>query len=331
VLLAGFATLLIIVFDAQVTALIQLYILGVFISFTLSQTGMVRHWARILRSDNPPKSDVAARRRIRRSQAINFVGACLTGAVLVLVLITKFTHGAWIVCLAIPIIFATMRGIRRHYDRVAVELQPEPGPPTLPSRVRAVVLVSKIHAPTLRALAYAKASRPHSLVAVTVAVDPEESDRLRAAWAERGITIDLVVLASPYREVTRPVLEYVARTRRESPRDVVAVYVPEYVVGRWWEHLLHNQSALRLKTRLRFQPGVMITSVPWQLASSERAEQRLERTGAGAGAVRQGLAGPPGPAQRPTEAGVAGPVVHAAAGASSAAPSGDSGPADQIR
>ncbi|MCK9897273.1 APC family permease [Frankia sp. AgB32] len=300
VLLASFAVLLIIVFHAQVTQLIQLYILGVFISFTLSQTGMVRHWARILRSDAPAAADPAGRRRIRRSQTINFLGACMTGTVLVLVLVTKFTHGAWIVCLAIPIIFLGMRGIRGHYDRVAVELTPEPGPPTLPSRIRAVVLVSKIHAPTLRALAYAKASRPHSLVALTVAVDQADADRLRATWDERGITIDLVVLASPYREVTRPVLEYVARIRRESPRDVVAVYVPEYVVGHWWEHLLHNQSALRLKARLLFQPGVMVTSVPWQLASSTRVEQRLERTGAGA--VRRGRSALPAVSAQPGSA-----------------------------
>ncbi|MCM3884228.1 APC family permease [Frankia sp. R82] len=313
VVLASFAVLLIIVFHAEVTQLIQLYILGVFISFTLSQTGMVRHWARILRpgSDDPRAGSPLGRRRIRRSQTINFIGACLTGTVLVLVLITKFTHGAWIVCLAIPIIFVGMRGIRGHYDRVAIELTPEPGPPTLPSRVRGVVLVSKIHAPTLRALAYAKATRPHSLVALTVAVDQADADRLRTAWQERGISIDLVVLASPYREVTRPVLDYVARIRRESPRDVVSVYVPEYVVGHWWEHLLHNQSALRLKARLLFQPGVMVTSVPWQLASSSRVEGRVERIGAGA--VRRGQSAPQ-----------AAPAPSASAGAAGA---GTSGPA----
>ncbi|WP_018500159.1 APC family permease [Parafrankia discariae] len=326
VLLAGFAILLIVVFDAQVTALIQLYILGVFISFTLSQTGMVRHWARLLRESDPAAIDGSAplaagverggertsersaerggdplaggvpldaglRRRIRRYQAISFLGAGLTGAVLILVLLTKFTRGAWIVCIAIPVIYLGMQAIRRHYDRVATELTPEPGPPTLPSRVHGVVLVSKIHAPTLRALAYAKATKPHTLVAVTVAVDPAETERLRQAWEERGIKIDLVVLASPYREVTRPVLDYVARIRRESPRDVTAVFVPEYVVGRWWEHLLHNQSALRLKARLLFQPGVMMISVPWQLASSSHAQTRQESVGAGA--VRRGSAAPP--------------------------------------
>jgi hypothetical protein len=306
VLLAGFATLLIIMFKAQVTSLIQLYIVGVFVSFVCSQTGMVRHWQRLLRSNAPAAADPAARRRIRRSQATNFTGACLTATVLVIVLLTKFTRGAWIVCIAIPVIFLGMRAVHRHYDRVAVELEPPPGPPTLPSRVHAVVLVSKIHAPTLRALAYAKATHPHTLVAVTVAVDPAESERLRQAWEDRGIRIDLVVLASPYREITRPVLDYVAQIRRSSPRDVVAVFIPEYVVGRWWEHLLHNQSALRLKARLLFQPGVMVTSVPWQLESSTRAGGRLDPVGAGA--VRRGQVQPRGrvvgrPAPVPTAAG----------------------------
>ena len=302
VLLAGFATLLIVAFDAQVTSLIQLYIVGVFVSFVCSQTGMVRHWQRLLAGTSPDGAspdgsatdpDRAARRRMRRSQAINFTGACLTAVVLVIVLATKFTRGAWIVCVAMPVIYLGMRAIRRHYDAVAAELAPEPGPPALPSRVHAVVLVSKIHQPTLRALAYAKATRPHTLVAVTAAVSTDEADRLREAWEERGIGIDLVVLASPYREITRPVLDYVARIRRESPRDVVAVYIPEYVVGHWWEHLLHNQSALRLKARLLLAPGVMVTSVPWQLASSSRAVGRPDR--AGAGAVRRGRSGPPDP------------------------------------
>jgi amino acid transporter len=310
ILLAGFAIMLVVAFDAQVTSLIQLYIVGVFVSFVCSQSGMVRHWQRLLAAgaggpDSPGAGlDPAARRRMRRSQAINFTGACLTAVVLVIVLATKFTRGAWIVCVAMPVIYLGMRAIRRHYDAVAAELRPEPGPPSLPSRVHAVVLVSKIHQPTLRALAYAKATRPHTLVAVTAAVSTEEADRLRQAWEERGIDIDLVVLASPYREITRPVLDYVARIRRESPRDVVAVYVPEYVVGHWWEHLLHNQSALRLKARLLLAPGVMVTSVPWQLASSSRAVGRPER--AGAGAVRRGRAGPasPPPADAP---GVASP------------------------
>ncbi|MBL7499345.1 APC family permease [Frankia sp. CNm7] len=292
-LLAGFAILLVVAFKAETTRIIQLYIVGVFVSFTLSQIGMVRHWQRILRDGAAQAATPAGRRKVRRSQTINFFGACMTGLVLILVLVTKFTHGAYIVCIAMPVLFLLMRSIRRHYDRVRTELAPPSGPPTLPSRVHGVVLVSKIHAPTLRALAYAKATRPYSLVAVTAAVDQADAERLTQDWHERGITIDLVTLASPYREITGPVLKYVADIRRESPRDVVAVFVPEYVVGHWWEHLLHNQSALRLKARLLFQPGVMVTSVPWQLESSSRAHRRYE--GAAAGAVRRGQAAPRGP------------------------------------
>jgi amino acid transporter len=273
VLLAGFAALLIYAFHADVTRLIQLYIVGVFTSFTLGQSGMVRHWNRLLRSERDP----VARRRMMRSRAINFTGATFTGVVLVIVTITKFLLGAWIVILAMPIIFLTMRGIHRHYTTVSAELVPETDGSTLPSRVHAVVLVSKVHKPTLRALAYARATRPDTLTALTVNVDDAETRGLQAEWDRLGLPISLTVIESPYREITRPVLDYVTGIRRDSPRDVVTVFIPEYVVGRWWEHLLHNQSALRLKTRLLFTPGVMVTSVPWQLASSDRRAGRTER------------------------------------------------------
>jgi len=266
VLLAGFACLLIVVYDAKVTQLIQLYIVGVFISFTLSQSGMVRHWTRLLRTETDP----AARGRMRRARTVNGFGLLLTGTVLVIVLATKLVRGAYIALIAMAVLFVLMRGIREHYDRVRRELEPEDVNPALPSRNHAIVLVSKIHAPTLRALAYAKATRPHDLTAVTVAVDAEDAADLQRQWDARGLDVPLTIIASPYREVTRPVLEYVRDYRVKSPRDVVSVYIPEYVVGHWWEQLLHNQSALRLKTRLLFQPGVMVTSVPYQLRSSER-------------------------------------------------------------
>ena len=180
-----------------------------------------------------------------------------------------------------------MQGIRRHYDRVSAELAPdEDEVVTLPSRVHAIVLVSKIHRPTLRALAYARAARPSSLEAVTVDVDPEATAALEAEWARRTIPVALKILDSPYREVTRPILDYVRGLRRSSPRDLVIVYIPEYVVGHWWEQLLHNQSALRLKGRLLFTPGVMVTNVPWQLESSERVADRSVENAPGA--VRRG-------------------------------------------
>jgi amino acid transporter len=263
-ILAVLAGLLIWAFDASTTRLIQLYIIGVFVSFTLSQFGMVRHWARALRAER----DGPARRRLRRSQLINAGGASLTALVLVVVLVSKFTHGAWIVVVAMPTVFLMMKGISRHYRRVATELEPEPGGVVLPANVHAVVLVSKIHKPTLRALAYARATRPDTLTALTVATGTDEVRALQRQWAERDIPVSLTVLESPYRDITRPILEYVAGLRQRGPRDLAVVYLPEYVVGRWWEHLLHNQSALRLKARLLFQPGVMVTSVPWQLVSS---------------------------------------------------------------
>jgi hypothetical protein len=194
--------------------------------------------------------------------------------VLVIVLATKFTHGAYLVVIAVPILYVLMRGIRRHYDRTARELTPEPGGMMLPARIHAVVPVSQLHRPTLRALAYARATRPDSLSAVTVAISAEEVRALQADWSERDIPVPLLILDSPFRDITGPLLDYITELRRTGPRDVVVVYIPEYVVGHWWEHLLHNQSALRLKARLLFQPGVMVTSVPWQLESSRSAGQR---------------------------------------------------------
>ena len=286
IFLAGAASVLILAFDAEVTRLIQLYIVGVFISFTLSQTGMVRHWTRLLRTEVDP----ARRRQMRRSRVINAIGLTITGSVLVVVLITKFVRGAWLALLAMALLYLLMMAIRRHYHSVSHELEVGADTQTrvLPSRVHAIVLVSKIHKPTLRAVAYARASRPSMLEAVTVVVDPEETRRLQEEWDRRDIPVPLRALDSPYREVTRPVLDYVRSIRRASPRDLVVVFVPEYVVGHWWEQLLHNQSALRLKSRLHFIPGVTVASVPWQLRSSEGLEQRMDH--AGPGAARRGTA-----------------------------------------
>jgi amino acid transporter len=284
--LAGFAIVLIIAFDAEVTRLIQLYIVGVFVSFTLSQTGMVRHWNRLLRVERDPRE----RGRMQRSRAINAFGGTMTGAVLVVVLATKFTHGAWIAIAAMVVIFVTMKAIRRHYDSIAVELEPEEERPILPARNHAVVLVSKLHRPTLRALAYARATRPDTLTGVTVNVDEEDTRALQADWDRREIPIPLTVVESPYREITGPILDFVKGIRRDSPRDVVTVFIPEYVVGHWWEHLLHNQSALRLKGRLLFEPGIMVTSVPWQLRSTEGRD--LDRADRGLVEGRLGVRGP---------------------------------------
>ncbi len=283
-LLAAFAGLLIVAFQADVTRLIQLYIIGVFTSFTFGQAGMVRHWNALLR-----KGALTADRRkqVLKSRIINATGCSLTGTVLIIVTITKFTRGAYIVLIAMPILYVLMRAINSHYSRVAVELTPDDEATPLPSRNHAIVLVSKVHNPTLRALAYARATRPHDLTALTVAVDREESKALQEAWDRRNLPVPLTVIDSPYREITRPVLDYVRNVRLASPRDVVTVFIPEYVVGHWWEQLLHNQSALRLKARLLFQPGVMVTSVAYQLRSSERLQDDDQATGSAPGAARR--------------------------------------------
>jgi amino acid transporter len=267
--LALAAIAFIVAFRAEVTALIQLYIVGVFVSFTLSQIGMVKHWTRLLRTE----TDSAARRKMMRSRVVNTIGFLMTGAVLLVVLVTKFLAGAWIAIVAMTALFVIMKLIHKHYETVARELaqqEEEEGEVVLPSRNHAVVLVSKLHLPTLRALAYARATRPDVLEAITVSVDDAETRELVHKWQDSDITVPLKVIASPYREITRPVLDYVKRISKESPRTVVTVFIPEYVVGHWWEQILHNQSALRLKGRLLFMPGVMVTSVPWQLNSSER-------------------------------------------------------------
>jgi amino acid transporter len=279
VLLAAVAAVLIAAFDADVTRLLQLYIIGVFVSFTLSQAGMVRHWSQELRVAD----DSRTRRGMRRAQAINLTGAAATSVVLVLVLLTKFTHGAWIVVIAMPLLYVLMLRIRRHYDAADAEAAPRPGGAMLPSRIHAVVPVVRINEPTLRTLAFARAIRPDDLSAVTVRVDPAETDRLFAEWAHRDIPVPLTVLESPFRDITQPLIDHVCSIRRRSPRDAVCVFIPEYVVGHWWEALLHNQSALRLKARLLFQPGVMVTSVPWQLASSRAGMAAEDRASAGVG------------------------------------------------
>jgi amino acid transporter len=265
-LLGAFAIALIIGYHANVDNLIHLYIIGVFTSFTLSQAGMVRHWNRTIAASPP-----AQRHRMRVARVINLVGAAATMLVLLIVVYTKVTQGAWIAILAMIFIFVLMKSISRHYAAIATELTvTESEKPALPPRNHALVLVSRLHLPTMRAISYAKATRPSTLTAVTVQIDQAETARLSEEWNRHVPDIPLVILDSPYREVTRPVLKHLRGLHRDSPRDVITVFLPEYVVGRWWEQLLHNQSALRLKARLLFEDGVMVTSVPWQLRSSSR-------------------------------------------------------------
>ncbi|MEJ2579472.1 MAG: APC family permease, partial [Kineosporiaceae bacterium] len=214
IILAGSAAALILAFDAEVTQLIQLYVVGVFIAFTTSQTGMVRHWTRLLVTETDP----AVRRRMQRSRVINGIGLSITGSVLVVVLITKFQRGAWLALLGMALLFLLMLAIRRHYETVGAELDlADDSARVLPSRVHAIVLVSRVHKPTLRALAYARASRPSVLEAVTVVVDADETARLQREWEAKDIPVPLRALDSPYREITAPIVDYVRSIRRDSP------------------------------------------------------------------------------------------------------------------
>ncbi|SEK76764.1 Amino acid transporter [Streptacidiphilus jiangxiensis] len=284
---------LLVAYKADVTNLIHLYILGVFTSFTLSQIGMVRHWNELLRGE----SDAKVRAGAHRSRIINGFGACVTALVLVIVMATKFTQGAWLAVVAAIFLYVNMKAIHRHYDEVSDELAVED--PSMesarPARVHGVVLVSKLHKATLRAIGYAEALRPDVLEAVTAAVDRGEALELERQWGEFDIDIPLKVLDSPFREITKPVVSYVRNLRKQSPRDAVAVFIPEYVVGHWWEQPLHNQSALWLKSRLLFMPGVMVISVPWQLSSSRGAGGPARRA---PGAVRRGEPSPLTPPRR---------------------------------
>jgi amino acid transporter len=283
ILLALIAGGLIYAFEGSVTRLIQLYILGVFTSFTLCQAGMVRHWNSELADAVTP----AERRRINRGRAINAFGACFTGVVLVVVMVTKFTHGAYLVVIAIPLLCLLMQAIHKHYASVRDELLVDDGDDeTLPSRVHAVVLVSGWNKATQRAVLFARATRPDTLTALTVNINEPDTRGLNQEWQKLDINVPLKVVESPYREITRPVVNYIKRQRR-GPRDVVCVYIPETVVGRWWENLLHNQSSLRLKARLLFEPDVMVTSVPYQLRSA--AQRDLAKIESSPGDVRSGV------------------------------------------
>ncbi len=215
-----------------------------------------------------------------------------------IVLASKFIYGAYLAVLAMAAVFLVMRSINRHYQKVAREVAVGPTDARmLPSRVRAVIMVQEVNKPTMRAVNFTRATRASSIEAVLVSVDDAQTRAIVAEWDAQQLEVPLKVIASPYREVTGPFLNYVKGIRSDSPRDVVCVYIPEYVVGHWWERVLHNQTGFILKARLNFMQGVMVTSVPYQLASSKYALDRARRNTAaawrrpGTGQVRMGDSG----------------------------------------
>jgi amino acid transporter len=254
VILAVLAAVLIVVFRAETHALIPLYAVGVFISFTLSQTGMVRHWL------------VDHGRGWQWRLLINGTGAVVTGAVTLVIAVTKFWHGAWIVVLLIPVMVLGFRAVRRHYDAVAVELSLEHLADESPVQNTVLVLVGDLHMGVVKALRYAQSLSP-SPKAVFVELDPSFTPKLEERWAKGGCGVPLVVLASPYRSMLGPLLEYIDLIRRQSDTSVVTIVIPEFVPRRWWQHLLHNQTALLVKGALLFRRGVVVVDVPFHLAS----------------------------------------------------------------
>jgi len=253
VLLSGAAATLIVAFGGLTNALIPLYAVGVFTSFTLSQWGMVRHHQKVREPG------------WQRHAVINGIGAVATLIVLLIVAITKFTSGAWVPIIVIPGIILLFKSIHRHYRRVAETLRSEPGTRLRPLDNTIVVLVGRVHRGVLQALQYAKSLNPSRLVAVSVVSDDEEDRRIRDEWAEYGIDVPLETVYSPYRELHKPVLQFIDDLEARHRHDVVTVVIPEFVVHHWWEHLLHNQSALFLKARLLFRKGTVVTSVPYHV------------------------------------------------------------------
>jgi amino acid transporter len=247
------AGVLLVAFRAKVNALVPLFAVGLFTAFTLSQAGMVKHhWSR-----REPGW--------RRNAAINGLGATATALVLVVVLVSKFTAGAWIPTLVIPALVLAFRLVKHHYQDVAKAEAVAPGQTTHRLSSTILVLVGTVNRGTLRALDFAESLRPDRILAVNVALEDGDADRMRSEWAEHHCDITLEVLDSPYRDLTRPILDYIDRLVAEHPETIVTVVIPEVVVRRWWQQILHNHSAFALKIRLHYRPDTIVVSVPIQV------------------------------------------------------------------
>ncbi len=244
---------LVIVQGGSVTALIPLYTVGVFVAFTLSQIGLVRHWYGVRGPRWPARA------------AVNGLGAAATGVVAVVVAVSKFLLGAWIVLLLIPLLVTMMMAINRHYARVKTELEGDI--PITPAAIKHTIIVpvADLNRVAIQTLAYARSISPN-VTAVHIAEDEEAAREFREKWHAWGDKVPLVTIESPYRSVVGPLLRYIDNIDRRDKHDTVTVILPEYVAGHWWEHLLHNQTALRIKAALLFRPGTVVTSVPYHAA-----------------------------------------------------------------
>jgi hypothetical protein len=209
--------------------------------------------------------DITNRTNWRKSLPINLIGAVVTFVVLIVFIVSKFTHGAWVVVVAIPILVLMFLAIHRHYISVARELSTESLGEMPPIKHTVIVPISGVHRGVMRALQYARSISPDNVTAVYVDFDEDATARLKEIWDKLGIEVKLVILPSPYRELTRPLLRYITRVERRHDDDFVTVVVPEFVPKKWWQHLLHNQSSLLLKGALLFREGVVVSNVPYHL------------------------------------------------------------------
>jgi amino acid transporter len=254
-ILSGFAILLIVAFGGDTHALLPLYAIGVFISFTLSQSGMVRRWLRL------------KEKGWRWRMWVNGVGAVVTAIVLLTLAVTKFAEGAWIVVVITPLLIATFGVMHRHYEGVAAELSLE-GLEGLPNFQHTVlVLIGDVHRGVVRAVQYANTlAGPSAAVrAMYVETDPARTHKIEEKWAKCGFGVPLVVLASPYRSLLRPLLEYVDQIQSRGDDQMVTIVLPEFLPRRWWQHVLHNQTALLVKGALLFRKNIVVTDVPYLL------------------------------------------------------------------
>ncbi|PQZ55359.1 DNA-binding protein [Microbacterium sp. MYb54] len=284
ILLGIGAMIVLVVFQAKLTTLIQLYIIGVFVSFSLGQIGMVRHWRKVLRG---PAEDSAGsgidgasasdRRSAKVGLIINSAGAVMTVLVLLIVTITKFTHGAYLVFFAIPILAFLMLGVKRYYRDVEHEIAIDDTTKFGATGDLAIVLVNRLQKPVVKAIDYAIAAKHGKTLAVHVAVASDDAAALQKDWADHLVPIPLVIVESPYRSFAQPVSQFIKQYREKHGSSVVTVYLPQYIVGHWWESFLHNRRARRLANQLMLVHGVSITLVPWLLDSSELIYGRRSR------------------------------------------------------
>ena len=269
--LSAFSIFLTTVFGSDVYSLIQLYIVGMCLSMVLVQLAVVRYRMRLLRITLAQMP----RRALIRDIAVSVVGVVVTAAVLVIVVVTKFAAGAWLSLGMIALMVGGMVVTRRHYDAVDAALdiplnaESVADVAALPSRVHAIVYVERVRRPAVRALSYARAGRPSTIEALTVNNDRAALEVVKKRWYALGIPVPLSVIDSPYRDTVDAVVSYIRRRRKKSPRDILVVYLPEFVVEHWWQRLLHRRTVRRLKQALLHEPGVMTATVPWAMHEDE--------------------------------------------------------------